>query len=216
MLAKPDLIALQRDLETSLTRFAETELPEAVTGATEPAVYEAARSYLARPSKRLLGMTFLVAYHALSGPSAEHEPGHLLAVATALEIRHAGILLHDDIVDGDVVRGGQSTAHHALAASSFSTEGRSAAIFVGDLLAALAPLPILHSGLTPSDTAVSRSLIRWFVWGSTAVARCGRTGVGVLWWVAPAVGGIRSVIVESELWPCSSARPQLTFDDHDG
>lgn len=124
MLAKPDLIALQRDLENSLTRFAETDLHEAVTEVTEPAVYEAARSYLARPSKRLLGMTFLVAYHALSGPSAQHEPGHLLAVATALEIRHAGILLHDDIVDGDVVRGGQPTAHPGGRAAGRTTRRR--------------------------------------------------------------------------------------------
>ncbi len=151
LLAEQDLIALQCDLETSLTRFADTKLHEAVTDVTEPAVHEAARAYLTRPSKRLLGMTFLVAYYELSGPSAEHEPRHLLAVATALEIRHAGILLHDDIVDGDVVRGGQPTAHHALAASSFNTEGRNAAIFVGDLLAALAPLPILHSGLPPFE-----------------------------------------------------------------
>ncbi|MGH8351162.1 MAG: polyprenyl synthetase family protein, partial [Pseudomonas sp.] len=153
LLDKSDLIALQRNLEDSLTRFAGTELREAAADVTELAVYEAARTYLGRPSKRLLGMTFLVSCHALSSSTAEHDPKHLLAVATALEIRHAGILLHDDIVDGDVVRGGQPTAHHALAASSFGAEGRNAAIFVGDLLAALAPLPILRSGLTPCEKA---------------------------------------------------------------
>lgn len=147
LLAKSDLIGLQRDLELSLVRFAENELRETVTDVTEPAVYLAARAYLIRPSKRLLGMAFMVAYHALSGSSIEHESKHLLAVATALEIRHAGILLHDDIVDGDMVRGGQPTAHQALSSCSFSVEGRNAAIFVGDLLAALAPLPILCSGL---------------------------------------------------------------------
>ncbi|MGH3870483.1 MAG: hypothetical protein ACRDSR_03045 [Pseudonocardiaceae bacterium] len=42
LLAKSDLIALQRDLEESLTRFAESELREAMTEVTEPAVYEAA------------------------------------------------------------------------------------------------------------------------------------------------------------------------------
>lgn len=153
ILANRDLIALQRDLENSLTYFAETELRHAVTNVTEPAVYDAARAYIVRPSKRLLGMAFLVAYHALADHPTKHQVVHLLAVATALEIRHAGILLHDDIVDGDTVRGGQPTAHHALTVSPFGAEGPSAAIFVGDLLAVLAPLPILRSDLPPFEQA---------------------------------------------------------------
>jgi len=130
--------------------FAETDLRAALIDVTEPTVYNTAKSYLTRVSKRLLGMAFLLAYRALA-PHSKHRPGDLLAVATALEVRHAAILLHDDIVDGDTMRGGQPTAHHALAASPFAGEGASAAIFTGDLLAALAPLPILRSGLRPRE-----------------------------------------------------------------
>lgn len=98
LLANRDLIELQRDLENSLTYFAETELRHAVTNVTEPAVYDAARAYVVRPSRRLLGMAFFVAYHALADHPTRHQVAHLLAVASALEIRHAGILLHDDSV----------------------------------------------------------------------------------------------------------------------
>jgi hypothetical protein len=48
-----------------------------------------------------------------------------------------------------------------------------------------AKLRITTLAVTPPASAVSRSLIRWFVWGSTAVDECGRTGVGVLWWSRP-------------------------------
>ncbi|MBI0293232.1 polyprenyl synthetase family protein [Streptomyces sp. PRKS01-29] len=141
-----DLIRWQQQLEQFLAHFADTDLRQATARISDPAVRDAAAVYVTRPSKRLLGMAFLYAANVL-----DHQDGirddDLTAIAAALEIRHGAILLHDDIVDGDTMRGGQPTAHHALIPGFGEDEARSAALFVGDVLAGLAPLPILRSAL---------------------------------------------------------------------
>jgi geranylgeranyl diphosphate synthase type I len=146
---RPDddtLVNQQTQLEARLRQFAETELREATRHARVPRLHQAASGYVTRPSRRLLGMAFLHAAGALGLPG-RYRPDDLVAVATALEVRHAAILLHDDIVDGDTVRGGLPTAHHALAEEFGPGEAASAALFAGDALAAIAPLPLLRSGL---------------------------------------------------------------------
>ncbi|MER8160197.1 polyprenyl synthetase family protein [Streptomyces sp. NPDC094472] len=140
-----DLIRWQQQLEQFLAHFADTDLRRATTRISDPAAHEAAAMYVTRPSKRLLGMAFLHTAHALHHQDDIHDDD-LTAIAAALEIRHGAILLHDDIVDGDTIRGGQPTAHHALI-PSFGDEARSAALFAGDVLAGLAPLPILRTAL---------------------------------------------------------------------
>lgn len=139
------LVDWQTALERRLADFAATDLADLFGKVSEPAVHKAAAVYVTRPSKRLLGMAFLVQQHTLPGPNP---PGldDLLSVAAALEVRHAAILLHDDIVDGDTQRGGQPTAHHALA-DVFGADAGSAALFAGDVLAAGFMLPLLDCGL---------------------------------------------------------------------
>ncbi|WP_328913138.1 MULTISPECIES: polyprenyl synthetase family protein [unclassified Streptomyces] len=140
------LVDLQQLVETCLADFVDRDLAEATARISIPRVREAAGVYVTRPSRRLLGMAFLYAALALDR-SGDYDLGDLVRVAAALEIRHGAVLLHDDIVDGDTIRGGRPTAHHALADPFGPVEGVSAALFAGDVLAALAPLPILRSGL---------------------------------------------------------------------
>ncbi|MEU8828841.1 polyprenyl synthetase family protein [Streptomyces sp. NPDC048636] len=139
-----DLIHWQQRLEIALARFADTDLRATTARISEPAVHTAAAAYLTRPSKRLLGMAFLHAAHTLGHQDTSLEDR--IDIAAALEIRHGAILLHDDIVDGDTTRGGHPTAHRALKAP-FGTEAPSAALFAGNILAGLAPLPLLRSGI---------------------------------------------------------------------
>ncbi|MGW4237586.1 polyprenyl synthetase family protein [Streptomyces sp. NPDC004749] len=139
------LISWQQELEAKLTRLAsDTRFTARIS---EPLVHEAAVAYLTRPSKRLLGMAFLHAAHMLG--CDEYRFHDLIAVSAALEIRHGAILLHDDIVDGDIQRGGHPTAQHALR-PPFGTEAASAALLAGDILVGMAPLPILRSDLPGS------------------------------------------------------------------
>jgi len=162
-----DLVQWQLHLESVLAHLADTDLRQATARISDPAVHDAAAVYITRPSKRLLGMAFLHAAHTLG--AAAHDDD-LVAVATALEVRHGGILLHDDIVDGDTQRGGQPTAHHTLAAT-FGPEAASAAFFAGDILAAIAPLPILRSTLPAS----LRARLTEIVQRTTAEVAAGQT-----------------------------------------
>nr|WSZ97725.1 polyprenyl synthetase family protein [Streptomyces sp. NBC_00857] len=140
------LISWQQELEAKLTRLAsDTRFTARIS---EPLVHEAAVAYLTRPSKRLHGMAFLHAAHMLGCDTYRFHD--LIAVAAALEIRHGAILLHDDIVDGDTQRGGHPTAHHTLRNPFGTDEAASAALLAGDILAGMAPLPILRSGLPGS------------------------------------------------------------------
>ncbi|MBY8889298.1 polyprenyl synthetase family protein [Streptomyces sp. PTM05] len=147
-LSHEELIHLQSKLEDRLAEFADTELRHVTTRISADEGHAAAARYLTRPSKRLLGMAFLHTARTLNAPGSETDH---IAIATALEIRHGAILLHDDIVDRDTHRGGQPTAHTALIPAFGTDEARSAALFLGDALAALAPLPLLRSAL-PATT----------------------------------------------------------------
>ncbi|WP_162793770.1 polyprenyl synthetase family protein [Streptomyces paludis] len=140
------LISWQQELEAKLIRIAsDTQFTARIS---EPLVHKAAVAYLTRPSKRLLGMAFLHAAHMLGVDGYRFHD--LIAVSAALEIRHGAILLHDDIVDGDTRRGGHPTAHHALRNPFGPDEAAGAALLAGDILAGMAPLPILGSGLPGS------------------------------------------------------------------
>ncbi|WP_351230109.1 polyprenyl synthetase family protein [Streptomyces sp. NPDC002133] len=164
------LIRWQQHLEEALARFADNDLRHATARISNPDVHDAAAAYLLRPSKRLLGMAFLHAAHTLNADTDAH-PDDLTAVAAALEIRHGAILLHDDIVDGDTLRGGHPTAHHALTPAFGPAEASSAALFAGDVLAGLAPLPILHTSLP----APLRARLAELFQHTTALVAAGQT-----------------------------------------
>jgi octaprenyl-diphosphate synthase len=91
---------LTRDLaaiEGSLGRvFAEPDLR----------IEEAARHVLLRGGKRVRPMLSCVLLRALSGDPARH-----VDILTAVELAHAGSLLHDDIIDEAHVRRGRPAAH---------------------------------------------------------------------------------------------------------
>ncbi len=149
----PDLAAgWQRRLEDRLGQFAARDLAGLFAPAEDPRIRRAAAVYVTRPSRRLLGLGFLAQYHALA-PEAPVPDADLTAVAAALEIRHAAILIHDDIVDGDTHRGGQPTAWHALA-GLFGANAGGAALFAGDVLAAAFLLPLLETTLPAATRAV--------------------------------------------------------------
>jgi len=67
---------------------------------------------------------------------------HVLVAAAALELLHAGALVHDDVMDGSATRRGQPAVHRRFAAhhgagdwrGSADSFGTGAAILLGDLL----------------------------------------------------------------------------------
>ena len=82
----------------------------------------------------------------------------ILAAAAALELLHAGALVHDDVMDGSDTRRGRPSLHRMFAArhaaqrwrGSPESFGVSAAILMGDLLLAWTDAMFHGSGLPPA------------------------------------------------------------------
>ncbi|WP_349897827.1 polyprenyl synthetase family protein [Parafrigoribacterium soli] len=89
--------------------------------------------------KRFRPALVVCAYHSLGG----HRDDEAVVVATAFELLHSAFLLHDDVIDGDVVRRGQPNVMGTLASRALDSGlgahaatrwGEAAAILAGDLL----------------------------------------------------------------------------------
>jgi geranylgeranyl diphosphate synthase type I len=98
---------------------------------------EAVYSYLARPAKRFRPGILLFSCGAVGG--AEQ---HAQLAAAAVEVYHTWTLVHDDIIDNDPKRRGQSTVHEVFrlqalewgySAPEAADLGRNIAILAGDL-----------------------------------------------------------------------------------
>jgi octaprenyl-diphosphate synthase len=88
-------------------------------------IEEAARHVLLQGGKRARPMLTCVMLRAL-----DHDPSSLMDVLTAVELAHAGSLLHDDIIDGAEMRRGRPAAHLVFDVST--------AILAGDVLLTIA------------------------------------------------------------------------------
>ena len=77
-----------------------------------------------------------------AAPARAADGERVLVAAAALELLHAGALVHDDVMDGSATRRGQPSVHRRFAAQhgaggwrgSADSFGTSAAILIGDLL----------------------------------------------------------------------------------
>jgi geranylgeranyl diphosphate synthase type II len=93
----------------------------------------------ARGGKRLRPRLVLLAYEALGG----HDRAAAAVVAAAFEVLHSALLLHDDVLDGDLVRRGRPNLAGAFAASAAESGaepvtatawGTASGLLAGDLL----------------------------------------------------------------------------------
>lgn len=89
--------------------------------------------------KRFRPALVVGAYHAFGGSNDDDA----VTVAMAFELLHAAFLLHDDVIDGDVVRRGQPNVVGSFASQAFERGasashaelwGQASAILAGDLL----------------------------------------------------------------------------------
>lgn len=140
---------LYREVDTSLQQFASSRITPIAAGFQPVEVEAVLTDYVTRRSKHFVGLLYLIAYSALMDQKGDSERlsfSRLGPVATTLEIRHAAILLHDDVVDRDDKRGSLQTAHSQFG-KVFGGEAAGAALFAGDALFALSHVPLLEADL---------------------------------------------------------------------
>lgn len=119
--------------------------------------------YLAHGGKRLRPYLVLLSYEAYGGKNTRD----ILPVACAWELLHAGMLVHDDIIDRDYVRHGHrniSGVYKELYESVLGVEAdhyaAGAALMAGDLLLSSAQQIIMHSILPDKDKLAACSYVQ--------------------------------------------------------
>jgi geranylgeranyl diphosphate synthase type I len=122
---------------------------------------DAAQSLLAR-GKRLRATFCYWGNQAAHGVDCEA----LVAASAALELLHAGALVHDDVMDHSELRRGEPTVHlqfadlhHARSWAGGSADfGTATAVLIGDLLLAWADQMLDNSGLSSHELAGARAV----------------------------------------------------------
>jgi geranylgeranyl diphosphate synthase, type I len=142
--------AVQSEVDQRLRGFLETRLD--VARRHGPEVLEmvsAVRDLCLRGGKRLRPALLVAGYRAAS-ETAELEPA--LDAGVALELLQAYLLIHDDWMDGDLVRRG-GPAVHARLAKHFGSEhkGHASGILAGDYASAVALEALSHVEMKPSS-----------------------------------------------------------------
>ncbi|GGT10017.1 geranylgeranyl pyrophosphate synthase [Planobispora rosea] len=130
---------VRRKVDDRLARFTDSRIspvddPDVVTG------YRTLRDFVMEGGKRIRP---ILCYWGWCGAGGE-ESGEAPAVSAgaALELCHAGLLVHDDVMDRSDLRRGRPTVHRGLAGSDLRPAGqdfgRSAAVLLGVLAQAWA------------------------------------------------------------------------------
>jgi geranylgeranyl diphosphate synthase type I len=184
-----ETVALQGEVDRALGRVLRAHrLGRLCRRAGLAGIHRDLSEFVRRKGKRIRPLLFLSTYRALNGgrPLPMRALGR---AAAALEIFHAFILAHDDIIDRSAMRRGRPTLHRMVEARLAGArdgprQGENVALVLGDLLFALATELIFESGLPP---ARRDALVREFLDGVW------NTGVGEILDVLNAGREVRAV-----------------------
>lgn len=115
-----------------------------------------------RGGKRIRPLLLLQAHAALGGPS----PDDAVTAAAAFELLHTALLVHDDMLDGDLVRRGETNLQGAFVAEALDGEtsveastawGGAAGLLAGDLL--LSAVHALLAQITAPNAARLQQIV---------------------------------------------------------
>lgn len=115
----------------------------------EPVYFDMAE-FVGRKGKRIRPLLFALTYRGLGGNKPVLDPA-VLAGALSLELLHAFVLVHDDLIDRSEKRRGLPTFHKLVEQrlgrlSSAERTGHGVAVVVGDLLFALSVETLQNAG----------------------------------------------------------------------
>jgi geranylgeranyl diphosphate synthase type I len=113
--------------------------------------YELLEEFCLRGGKRLRAYLVVLGYKI----AGEKPTRSLFDVALGVELAHAALLIHDDIIDNDILRRGKPTLHETLRKKYQDLEkAQAAAILLGDTLFSLALEAILGSDFPDKQKVV--------------------------------------------------------------
>ncbi len=133
--AKRFLGEIKIAVDAQLQSFLKRKITEA--GKIEPAlvpIIEKVGDFVATGGKRLRPALFMAGYQGFGGESFKEA----LYTSMVVELVHAAVLVHDDIIDNSDLRRGNPTLHRQFAENGEEEFGRSLAILAGDTLVAYA------------------------------------------------------------------------------
>jgi geranylgeranyl diphosphate synthase, type I len=125
-----DLASIRKEVDDVLEGF----LGDLDRARETRSLAEVLRDFIAAGGKRIRPLLCMLGWHAAGGSG---DATAALRLAASLELFHASVLIHDDIIDDSPVRRGRPAAHRVLAgrgpAGSDRRFGTSAAILLGNL-----------------------------------------------------------------------------------
>jgi len=155
--------ALDRErLDGELAAFLDESRRRYVANPHLRPLFARAAEFVLRGGKRLRPRLCLASYRILSGKN-EPPPRPVWLAAASLELFHAFMLVHDDLIDGSVTRRGKPTLHEAIRrdgpAPSDPGQAADLGIIAGDLLFALGMRMVNRSGLDDASLARANRLL---------------------------------------------------------
>lgn len=131
-----DLTAIRHDVDRTLAVFLDAKARAAADRELPAEVTCLLREFVLSGGKRLRPLLCVVGWYAAAWSG--RTPAGVVQVAASLEMFHAFALIHDDVMDGTLLRRGAPTVHRALAAHHAGRRnadrlGEHAAILLGDL-----------------------------------------------------------------------------------
>ena len=150
-----DVAEVRSRTERRLVQFLDSQLAGADRSAAyELVLLEPMRALVVNGGKRLRAAFCYWGWRGAGGVDDERA----VAAGAAIELLHAGALIHDDVMDASMVRRGQPTLHQKLAAEHTTHHwrgspthfGHSAAIVAGDLCFVWADELLRSTGLPTS------------------------------------------------------------------
>lgn len=157
-----DLDRIRASIDTVIDDFLD-ELERTAPRSELAVLTQALRDFVGAGGKRLRPLLCVVGWHAAGGSGSEDAA---LRLAASLELLHASVLIHDDIIDNSDTRRGHPTAHRALEArrpgadaQTASRFGTSAALLLGDLTLVWSDQLARSVPLTPKELRAVQSVL---------------------------------------------------------
>ncbi len=157
LLSAESLAVMRAEVDLQLARYLSAQRAEHLHHPIFIALYDDLTEFVCRPGKRIRPLLFLLADQVFRQGKPPVDRVSLLSIGASLELLHAFILVHDDIIDRAEIRRGRPTLHRLIESrlSSFSDRhraGRNLALVMGDILFALAQRCLLETTL-PGNTS---------------------------------------------------------------